>query len=93
MESNTKERETSLKICEHSKTNFIHPPQVQNHEKKLKNISNIPNHELQLNLRAMLGAFMISTGGSDVGKLMMMMEERGGSSFERSFYRSANFVH
>ena len=59
----------------------------------MKNIFNIPSHELRLNLRAILGAFMIGTGGSDIGKLLTMMGVSDGSSFERSFNRSANFVH
>ena len=35
---------------------------------------------------------MIGTGGSDVGKLLTMMGVHGDASFERFFYRSANFV-
>ena len=35
---------------------------------------------------------MIGTGGSDVGKLLTLMGVNGGSSFERSFHRSAIFV-
>ena len=46
-----------------------------------------------LNIRAILGSFMIGTGGHDVGKLLTMMGIPGGSSFERGFYRHGQHVH
>ena len=46
-----------------------------------------------VNIRAILGAFMIGTGGYDVGKLFTMVGIPGGSSFERDFYRHEQYVH
>ena len=50
------------------------------------------NHEYQINVRYILGAFMIGTGVSDIGRLLMMTGVNVGGSFERPFYRSASFV-
>ena len=81
------------KLYNHSKKYYILPSNfITNDSKQMQGIKNIPNHELELNLRAIIGAFMIGTGGSDVGKLMTMMGVTGGKSFERAFYRSATFV-
>ena len=41
-----------------------------------------------LNLRAILAAYMIGTGGFDITRFMTMMGVEDGSSFERKFYRS-----
>ena len=47
----------------------------------------------ELNLRAILAAYMIGTGGFDISQVMTMVGVEGGSSFERQFYRSGSYVH
>ena len=38
-----------------------------------------------LNLRAMLGAYMLGTGGTDIANLMLFIGIPGGIAFERAF--------
>ena len=46
----------------------------------------------QLNVRAMLSAFMNGTGGADITRTLTLMG-LGGKGFERSFYRHSRFMH
>ena len=41
--------------------------------------------DYEINLRAILGAFMVGTGSSDVAKVITTMGIGGGASFERQF--------
>ena len=45
--------------------------------------TNFANYEV--NVRAILTAFSLGTGGNDVGKALSMLEIGGGMSFERNF--------
>ena len=49
-----------------------------------------PNTDLflnsEINVRCVLGAFMMGTGAGDVGKFMSMIGVGGGVAFERQFY-------
>ena len=40
----------------------------------------------ELYVRPLLGAFMIGTGATDIGRFMTMVGVGGGSAFERHFY-------
>ena len=40
----------------------------------------------EVNLRSLLGAFMIGTGATDIARFMTMVGVGGGSAFERRFY-------
>ena len=40
----------------------------------------------EINIRCVLGAFIMGTGASDVGKFMSMIGVGGGSAFERQFF-------
>ena len=40
----------------------------------------------EINVRCLLGAFMMGTGAGDVGKFMSMIGVGGGVAFERQFY-------
>ena len=42
--------------------------------------------ENELNIRSILGAFMIGTEGTDVGRLMTMLGFGGGGSFDKMFF-------
>ena len=46
-----------------------------------------------VNICAILGAFMIGTGGHDIGKLFTMVRIPGNSSFERGVSRHGHRVH
>ena len=50
-------------------------------------------HEWSLNLRRILGEYMIGMGAGDISKLISMMSIHGDRSFDRQFYRSGKFVH
>ena len=47
----------------------------------------------EVNLHAILSAYMIGTGGYDICRIMTMLGISGGPVFERKFYRSRNFIH
>ena len=40
----------------------------------------------EINVRSLLGAFMIGTGAADIARFMTMVGVGGGSAFERRFY-------
>ena len=40
-------------------------------------------HEWSLNIRCILGEYMIGTGSRDISKLISMMSIKGGHSFDR----------
>ena len=46
----------------------------------------------QLNVRAMLSAFINGTGSVDVTRSLVLMG-LGGKGFERSFYRNSRYMH
>jgi hypothetical protein len=50
-------------------------------------------HDYSLNLKCILGGYMIGTGAGDIATLISMMGICGGSSFDRQFYRSGKYVH
>ena len=50
-------------------------------------------HEWSLNLRRILGEYMIGMGAGDISKLISMMGIHGDRSFDRQFYRTGKFVH
>ena len=50
-------------------------------------------HEYSLNLKCILGGYMIGTGAGDIATLISMMGICGGASFDRQFYRSGKYVH
>ena len=50
-------------------------------------------YEWSLNLKCILGGYMIGTGARDISKLIFMMGINGSRSFDRQFYRSGKFVH
>ena len=47
----------------------------------------------EVNLRAILSAYMIGTGGFDICRVMIMLGISGGPVFERQFYRCSNYIH
>ena len=49
--------------------------------------------DYEVNLRAILGAFMVGTGSSDIAKVVTTMGIGGGASFQRQFHRMGRFVH
>ena len=49
--------------------------------------------DYEINLRTILGAFMVGTGLSDIGKVLIIMGIGGGASFERRYYRMGQYVH
>ena len=50
-------------------------------------------YEWSLNLKYILGGYMIRNGAGDISKLISMMGIHGGRSFNRQFYRSGKFVY
>ena len=46
----------------------------------------------QLNIRAMLSAFINGTGAADITRTLTLMG-LGGKGFERSFYRHSRYMH
>ena len=49
--------------------------------------------DFDLNIRAMLSAFYIGTGGYDIGGMASFFGIPGGRSFERTFHRHSHSIH
>ena len=49
--------------------------------------------EYELNIRAMMAAFYIGTGGYDIGELVGMFGLPGGKGWERQFGRQSPFLN
>ena len=49
--------------------------------------------DYEINLRAILRAFMVGTGSSGIAKVITTMAIGGGASFKRQFYRMGQYVH
>ena len=47
----------------------------------------------EINLRAVLGAFMVGTGSSDIGNMLTTIGIEGRGLFERQFYGIKLYVH
>ena len=78
-------------IRQNTKLTKVNENNENNLVKSLKT-DNIPSYEAnmllnsELNLRSLLGTFMMGTGAEDVSKFMSTIGAGGGPAFERQFY-------
>ena len=106
--SNTK-HEYKMIMWQHTRSTIQTQKQTHHNKNNNRTNEIIPMHSMVRNdftwdgkvkmvafdvsIRAILGAFMIGTGGHGVGKLLMLGRIPGSSSFERGFYRHWQYVH
>ena len=82
-----------MKLQNHQTSQTITAKQI---EQMLPDKSSIGNERMlsyELNIRAILLAYMIGTGGFDICRIMTILGVGGGPEFERQFYRCSNFIH
>ena len=89
----SRRKQKHTKYTNHSKTQIIPSQQMKLDLPNACSIGQCGMVSYEINLRAILSAYMIGTGGFDICRVMTMLGISGGSVFERQFYRCSNYIH
>ena len=87
--SNQKAKLKKMQAC--LDENRIHP--IPNKKFKGRKGNHLYTLEYQINIRGMMAAFLIGTGGFDIGELIGMFGLPGGTGWERQFHRHSPFLN
>jgi hypothetical protein len=86
-------KEKQFKYIKQYNKQFIPAMQTKMGLPKISSMGRYGMVSYEINLRAILSAYMIGTGGFDICRVMTMMGISGGPVFERQFYKCSAYIH